>query len=70
MRNRYVRQTMRTHVKKLTALIDAGDSAGAKTALAEATVQLDRSVTKGILPRKAASRKISRLTIAVSRISG
>jgi len=68
-RNRHVRTTTRTCVKKVHALVDAGDVEGAKQALAAAIRQLDRSVTKGVLQRRTASRSVSRLTIAVNKLA-
>jgi len=67
-RNRHVRSTVRTFVKTVAAAIEAGDKDKAKAALGEAVRQLDRAVTKGVVPRKTASRKISRLTVAVAKI--
>jgi len=68
-RNRHVRTTVRTHVKKVRLAIEAGEKAPASEALKLATKQLDRAVTKGVLKRKTASRTISRLTLAVNELS-
>lgn len=68
-RNRHVRSTTRTCVKKVHVLIAAGDAAGAREALGDAVRQLDRAVTKGVMKRRMASRSVSRLTIAVNQIS-
>ena len=67
-RNRHVRSTVRTFVKAAASAIEAGDKEKAKTALDEAVRQLDKAVTKGVVPRKNASRKISRLTVAVNKL--
>ena len=67
-RNRHVRSTVRTFVKNVAAAIEAGEKDKAKAALGEAVRQLDKAVTKGVLPRKTASRKISRLTVAVAKL--
>jgi small subunit ribosomal protein S20 len=67
-RSRHVRTTTRTCVKKVRALIEAGDEAGARQALSAAVKQLDRSVTKGVLDRRTASRSVSRLTLAVNKL--
>jgi small subunit ribosomal protein S20 len=68
-RNRHVRSTVRTFVKSVAAAIEAGEKDKAKTALDEAVRQLDKAVTKGVVPRKTASRKISRLTVAVAKLA-
>lgn len=67
-RNRHVRSTVRTFLKGVAEAIAAGDKAKAREALGAAVRQLDRAVTKGVLPRKTASRKISRLTVAVDKL--
>jgi len=69
VRNRHVRSTTRTCVKRVRALIAAGDVDGARQALVAAVRQLDRSVTKGVLPRRSASRSVSRLTLAVNELA-
>ena len=67
-RNRHIRTTMRTCVKQLREKIAQGNGDEAKEALKAAVKQLDKSVTKGILHRRTASRLISRLTVAISKI--
>jgi small subunit ribosomal protein S20 len=68
-RNRHFRTTMRTLVKRVRAAVAAGEGDKAGEVLKLAVKHLDRSVTKGILKRKTASRTISRLTLAVNRVS-
>lgn len=67
-RNRHVRSTMRTSVKRVRKLIDQNEQTGAREALGIAVSQLDKAVTKGILHRRTASRAISRLNLAVNKI--
>ena len=55
-RNKHVRTTVRTHMKRVRLAIESGDKAPATEALKLATKQLDRAVTKGVLKRKTASR--------------
>jgi small subunit ribosomal protein S20 len=64
-----MRTTMRTAVKQLRALVAEGNAEASKDALTVAVKLLDKSVTKGILHRKTASRTISRLTVAVNSIA-
>ncbi len=59
---------MRTCVKRVREKIDQKNGDEAKEALKTAVKQLDKSVTKGILHRRTASRMISRLTVAVNKI--
>jgi small subunit ribosomal protein S20 len=68
-RNQHFRTTMRTFVKRLRLKIEEGEADGAKSSLGIAIQQLDKAVTKGILHRRTASRAISRLTVAVSKLS-
>ena len=68
MRNRHIRTTLRTYVKRVRTSIAASNRDEAQSALTLAIKQLDKSVTKGILHRRTASRLISRLTTAVNKI--
>jgi small subunit ribosomal protein S20 len=52
-------------VKTVRAAIASKDPAAASKALAEASVALARAASKGSIPKKAASRKVSRLAAAV-----
>ncbi len=62
LRNRAVKSNVRTLVKKVHAALEAKDQAQTKDTLALAIVALDKAATKGAVHRKAASRKISRLS--------
>ncbi len=67
-RNRPLRTRLRATVKKVHADVAAKKVDEAKDALKVAVKQLDRSVTKGIINRRTASRLISRLTVAVNKL--
>ena len=65
-RNQFHLSTMRTHVKRVrTALAskDANVAAILKTAVAV----IDKAAQKGVIDKKAAARKISRLTKSLNR---
>jgi len=66
LRNLQVRTRVKGAVKKVRELLARGDAAGAKAALVSASQALDRAVSKGVLHRNAASRRISRLAHAVA----
>ncbi|HEV3193869.1 MAG TPA: 30S ribosomal protein S20 [Polyangiaceae bacterium] len=68
LRNRAVKSAVRTHVKTVRAAIAAKDAKAARTALLEATVAIDKAAVKGVLPRKTASRTVSRLASAVHQL--
>jgi small subunit ribosomal protein S20 len=61
--------TMRTHVKRVRAALECKDGQKAADALKIASRVIDKAAQKGVIPRKTASRKISRLTQAVARLS-
>ena len=59
--NRNRRSRVRTFIKKVEEAIAAGDSAAAKEALKAAQPEIMRGVTRGVLHRNTAARKVSRL---------
>lgn len=69
LRNRHVRSTVRTHVKKVRDAIATGDTSAAQTALASAVRRIDMAVSKGVYHRKTGSRYISRLSEQVAALS-
>ncbi|MBR1740914.1 MAG: 30S ribosomal protein S20 [Lachnospiraceae bacterium] len=68
-KNKAIKSKVKTAVKKVDAAIAAKDKAAAEAALKSAISELDRAATKGVFHKKTASRKISRLTIAVNKIA-
>ena len=64
-RNRARRSRIRTFVKKVEEAIAGGDAAVARTALHDAQSELDSGVTKGVMKRNTASRKVSRLSARI-----
>ena len=60
---------IRTHIRKVEEAITAGDQPTASTALKSAEPEIMRGVTKGVLHKKTASRKVSRLSKAVKSIA-
>jgi len=59
---------IRTFVKKVESAIDSGDKATAQAALKEAQPEIMRGVTKGVLHKNTASRKMSRLSARVKAV--
>jgi small subunit ribosomal protein S20 len=68
-RNQAIRSRVRTFVKRVRESLDAKNLEEAATRLQSATRAIDKAVTKGVLHRNTASRKISRLTRAVRSLS-
>lgn len=60
---------IRTFIKKVETAISSGDQAAAQTALKEAQPEIMRGVTKGVLHKNTASRKVSRLAARVKSVS-
>ena len=67
--NRDRRSRIRTWVKKVEESIATGDKDAAQAALVAAQPEIMRGVTKGILPKNTASRKVSRLSARVKALS-
>lgn len=59
---------IRTYVKKVEGALEAGDKAAASAALKAAQPELQRGVTKGILHKNTASRKVSRLARQINKL--
>jgi small subunit ribosomal protein S20 len=68
LRNRSVKSTVRTHVKNVRAALAAKDVKAAKAALKAATVAIDKASSKGVIPKQAASRTVSRLAAQVHKL--
>jgi small subunit ribosomal protein S20 len=59
--NKARRSRIRTFIRKVEEAIASGDLGGAAEALRRAQPEIMRGVSKGVLHRNTASRKISRL---------
>ena len=57
---------IRTFIKKVEAAVAGGDKSAAADALKAAQPELARGVARGVLHKNTASRKMSRLSKAVS----
>jgi small subunit ribosomal protein S20 len=60
---------IRTFVKKVETAIAGGDKSAAAEALHAAQPELARGVARGVLHKNTVSRKLSRLTKAVSALA-
>ncbi len=67
-RNRDRVSRIRTYVRSAEEAIASGDKGAAETAVRAAMPELHRGVTKGVLHKKTAARKISRLTARVKAL--
>ena len=68
-RNKAVRSCVKTAIKKVDAAIAAKDKSAANSALTAAISEINKAASKGVYHKKTASRKISRLTVAVNKIA-
>ena len=71
-RNQFHLSTMRTYVRRVRVALEsktADAKKGIDAVLKQAIQKIDKAAQKGVIDRKAAARKISRLTLAVRRAS-
>ena len=69
IRNRYYKTRMKNIIKNVRLAIDKNDVAGANEAFKIANKELHGLISKGILKKSTAARKVSRLSQAVKKIS-
>jgi len=67
--NRHYRSTMRTEIKKLLEAIEASDADAAKAQLPKTVGIIQRVAQKGIIHRRQAARRVSRLSSKVNALS-
>jgi small subunit ribosomal protein S20 len=67
--NKARRSRMRTFIRNVEEAIASGDQAKATLALQGAEPEIMRAAQRGVLPANTASRKVSRLTQAVKKLS-
>lgn len=67
-RNRFYRTRLKNIVKAVRTAIDAGNKEEATAAFKIANQQIHKFVSKGILKKETAARKVSRLQQAVNAI--
>jgi small subunit ribosomal protein S20 len=69
LRNRSVQSGVKNLVKKLQTAVEAKNTEEATSMLREATRGLAKAASKGIIHKKTVSRRISRLTAQVRKLS-
>jgi small subunit ribosomal protein S20 len=67
-RNRARMSRVRTFFKKVELAISSGDKDAARQALIEAQPEIHRGVTRGVIHRNTAARKLSRLSARVKAL--
>lgn len=68
-RNKSIRSKVKTAIKKVEVAIEANDKTAATEALKVAVSEIDKAAKKGIYHKNNAARKVSRLTLAVNKLS-
>ena len=66
--NRSRMSRVRTFVKKVEVAIASGDKAAAQSAFQLAQPELHRAITKGVLHKNTAARKLSRLALRINAL--
>jgi small subunit ribosomal protein S20 len=69
MRNAVPKTRAKTAVKAARAAADSKDTAKAQETLREATAALQKAAAKGVIHKKRAARKVSRLARQVNKIA-
>lgn len=70
LRNIAVKGDLKKSLKKIQSLLAAKNTEEAKKYFKEISSKLDKAASKGIIKKKTADRKKSRLAIRVNKISG
>lgn len=68
VRNKARTSRIRTYVRKVEDAIRAGDKKSAETAYAAMMPELHKGVSKGLLHRNTAARKLSRLSARIKSL--
>lgn len=69
MRNKMIKSSVKTAIKKVLVAVKAGNKEEAKIALTNAIRTIDKACSKGIFHKNNASRKKSRLTKLVNKMA-
>jgi small subunit ribosomal protein S20 len=70
LRNRAARSELKTRARAAVEAAEAGDADAAEEALRRAQQRVDMAASKGVLHKKTAARRKSRLTRQVAKIRG
>ena len=68
-RNKAIKSKVKTYVKKVELAVAQNDKAAANEALTVAISEISKAANKGVYHKNTASRKISRLNLAVNKLA-
>jgi small subunit ribosomal protein S20 len=69
LRNKHVRTTVRSVLKKVREAMAKGDKKAATAALSDAIKRVDQAVSKGVYHKNAGSRYVARLSAQVAALA-
>jgi small subunit ribosomal protein S20 len=69
LRNRSAKRNLRTRIKRVTLEIEAKSPEKAREMLTQAIPVIDKAAAKGIIHKRNAARKISRLTRKINALA-
>jgi small subunit ribosomal protein S20 len=69
LRNRNVKSNLKTSMKAVSAAIEEKDPKKAQEVLSQVTPVINKAASKGVIHKKNAARKISRLTRKVNALT-
>jgi small subunit ribosomal protein S20 len=67
-RNKAVKSSLKTAVKKVSMAVEAGDADAAKAAALEASALLDKAASKGVIHKKQAANRKSGIMKAANKV--
>ncbi len=68
LRNKFYRTRMKTFIKRVREAVNQKDAEQAETRLREASRIISKTASKGVIHKRAAARKISRLARQVNTL--
>ncbi|MCD8015773.1 MAG: 30S ribosomal protein S20 [Lachnospiraceae bacterium] len=68
-KNKSIKSSVKTAMKKVDAAVAANDKAAAQAALLAATSTIEKAATKGVYHKNNAARKVSRMAKAVNTMA-
>ncbi len=69
LRNKMIKSKIKTLIKKVATAIVEGNKAEAEAARKVAISEINKAASKGVYHKNNASRKVSRLTLAVNKMA-
>lgn len=68
-RNKAIRSSVKTAIKKVLTAVEAGDKAAAQAALTDATKTIEMAGSKGVYHKNNVAHKVSRISKAVNSMA-